>query len=47
MNDSFAVLYTTFLVVAILVNMSTAGYTTYLTVKDYIKNNKLRKFYTD
>jgi hypothetical protein len=32
MTDSFAGFYTTILIVGILVNMSTAVYTTYLTI---------------
>ena len=47
MSETFANLYTIFLASGILVNMTTAVYTTYLTVKNYLENNKLRKFYTD
>ena len=47
MTDTFADLYTLFLAIGILVNISVAAYTTYHTVKNYMKNKKLRKFYID
>ena len=47
MTNAFAFIYTSLLLIAVAVNMITTGYTTYQTVKDSMKSNKLRKYYTD